>query len=297
MRALPPSHTRVVFLAIVALAGCGGDSAAPEESVPSAAPGEAIYSLSIDPADGTLMASTGPGFYRLPGAKGEPQLVKATMSSPKGNGPVKDLVIRFMGAGTLLASGHAAEPGLPTNIGLARSTNQGKTWEVVSGQGEADYHELEIVGDRVFGLRTDSPGAIMFSADGGRTFDSREAPSASTPIDVAVNPEDPSQWAVSNESGTFISTNEGRSWRQRNTTSSPRLAWPAPDALYGVGLDGTVRISADGGRSWQDKGALGAGPKELIAGTGGALYAVTTGGQIHRSQDGGATWSAVAKVS
>ena len=287
----------LISMAVMALAGCGSDAAAPEEAVPTPDPGEAIYSLAIDPADGTLLAATGPGFYRLPGDTGKPERLTAQLSSPQGNGPVKDLVVRFTGGRTLIGSGHAAEPPMPTNVGLVRSTDQGKTWQVVSGQGEADYHEIEVVGERIFGLRTDGAGLVQVSTDGGRTFETRQAPTGSTPVDIAVNPADPTHWAMSNDSGTFISTNEGRSWRQRSTTPRPRLVWPAPDALYGVGLDGTVRHSPDGGRTWQEKGSLGAGPKELIAAPDGGLYAVTTGGQIHRSGDGGATWSKVAQVS
>ena len=186
----------------VAVAACGGSGEATEESPPTPAPGEAIYSLAVDPADGTLMAATAPGFYRVAAGGGEPQPVTATLKSDKGSGAVKDLVMRFTGAGTLIASGHAAEPSLATNVGLARSTDHGKTWQPVSGQGEADYHELEVAGDRLYGLRTDSGGVVNFSSDGGRTFETRNAPAAATPIDIAVNQQDPAHWAISNASGT-----------------------------------------------------------------------------------------------
>ena len=239
------------------------------------------------------MIGTGAAFYRVDGA-GKAQALSPTMTAPQGKGPVKDLVIRFTGPRTLVASGHAAEPGLPTNIGLASSSDQGKTWTPVSGIDEFDYHELEVHSGRLFAFPED--GSIQVSQDGGRTFAAREAPSASPPLDIAVNPADPAHWVVSNQSGTFTSTNEGRSWRQRDTTSSPRLVWTGTDKLFAIGLDGTVRHSADGGRSWTEKGMLGGGPKEVAAAPDGTLYAITAGGKVHRSPDG-VQWQPVTQVT
>ena len=73
---------------------------------------------------------------------------------------------------------------------------------------------------------------IQVSDDGGKTWDTREAPSVAAPIDVAVNPGNPKVWAVSTDQGVFVSQNEGRSWRQRDTTFGARIVWAAPDARY-----------------------------------------------------------------
>ena len=184
---------------------------------------------------------------------------------------------------------------MPTNIGLALSNDQGRTWKPLSGIGKADYHELELHQGRLFGLRTDEGGSIQVSRDGGKSFEVRTAPSDAVPIDIAVSPADPSHWAVSNKSGVFISTNEGRSWRQRDTTFGPRSSGRTP-SLYSIGLDGTVRHSPDGGRTWQKKGTLGAGAKEVTAAPDGTLYAITGGGRIHRSSDA-VKWSIVADLT
>ena len=86
---------------------------------------------------------------------------------------------------------------------------------------------------------------IQISSDGGKTWETREAPSVAAPIDIAVNPGNPDQWAVSTDQGTFISANGGKSWRQWDTTFGPRIAWVKPDALYLAGKDGKVKVSPD----------------------------------------------------
>ncbi len=71
----------------------------------------------------------------------------------------------------------------------------------------------------VVALRTDDPNSVQLSTDGGKTFEGRAAPAAAAALDVTINPDNAKQWAVGTESGTFLSTNEGDSWRQRDTTS------------------------------------------------------------------------------
>ena len=92
------------------------------------------------------------------------------------------------------------------------------------GTAEADYHELESAGDMILAVSVESPD-ILVSRDGGQTWEKRTPPQA--PIDVVVDPDDPQQWAVSTEQGTFVSTDGGGSWRPRDTTFGARLTWPA----------------------------------------------------------------------
>ncbi len=90
---------------------------------------------------------------------------------PRATGTLtRDVVVRFSGPGTIIASGHSGEASLPPVLGLVRSTDVGETWEPISGLGKADYHEIEIVGDRIFALRNEEPGMILSSSDGGKTW-------------------------------------------------------------------------------------------------------------------------------
>ena len=283
-------------LVLLALSACGGGDEPEEAAAPTAAPGTTtdILSIAIDPSNGTLLAGSGPAFYRLPPGTDKPELAKGALSTPKGAGTLtKDVVVRFEKPGTIIASGHSGEAALPPVLGILRSTDMGESWEPISGLGEADYHEIEIAGSRIFALRNEDPGMIQVSDDGGKTWETREAPSVAAPIDVSVNPGDEDVWAVSTDQGVFVSTNAGKSWRQRDTTFGARIAWGAPDALYAAGKDGKVKKSADAGGSWQDVGSIGAGPKELIVSPKGELYASVGGPEIRRSTDGGKSWTKV----
>jgi hypothetical protein len=300
----------VLATAALAFASCGdsevpagGPAPAPTEAATEAQPVEtpsdpppdsggaspAINSVTVDPGDGTIMVGSGPALYRLkPGAKEAEKLT----GQLEGGTVSGNLVVRFAGPGDLLASGHPQAGSLPENLGLIRSADHGETWQKVQSP-EADYHELEIAGKLIIGVNAESPD-IQVSADGGATFETRTPPAA--PIDVVVNPGDPEQWAVSTEQGTFVSSNAGRSWRPRDTTFGARLVWPTKDALYSVDRNGKVRVSPDGGRSWQDRGDVGGLPSEVAVGRQNEVLAAVVGGKIRRTKDGGRSWSTVTTL-
>jgi photosystem II stability/assembly factor-like uncharacterized protein len=288
---------RAVVVLALALAACGGGGAASNAGdVSTPPPGETdVMSMAVDPSDGTLLLATSPALYRLaPGARTPERIGAPEMTAPAGNGPLRDLVMRFTGPGQLIASGHSAGGSLPNIVGLIRSPDRGKTWQEVSGMNTADYHEIEITPTLLVGLRADN-SVIYASSDGGRTFKQRTPPVEAPPIDVSVDPVDPKQWAVSTEQGTYVSINEGGSWRLRDSTFGPRLAWTA-DGLYAIGRDGKVRRSTDGGRKWEERGTVGSGPRELVADARGELFASVSGGEVRASSDGGATWKTVTRI-
>lgn len=285
-----------LILLSLALAGCGGGSSSAEEELPADPTPDAaleIGSVAVNPSDGGLTIGSTAGSFRVPKGSSTPEAFEPSLTAAgKGEGPIIDLVVRYTGPDTLLASGHSKGGTLPQNIGLVRSPDGGKTWEAVSGIGEIDYHDIEVNGDQVVALRTDDPNSVQFSTDGGKTFEGRAAPAAAAALDVAVNPDNPKQWAVGTESGTFISTNEGGSWRQRDTTSKAKVAWAGPGKLYSAGLDGKIRLSADDGKTWNEVGgSIGGGPKDFVAAPDGTLYAYLVGGKVKSSSDGGKTWT------
>jgi hypothetical protein len=302
-----------LVLPLILLAGCGSDPApesdpaeptpAPTEAATEAPQAEApaptgdssspaINSITVDPGDGTIMVGTGPALFRIdPGAK-EGERIAGTVTTDNGSGTVSgNLVLRFTGAGDLLASGHPQEGALPENLPLIRSSDHGQTWQQVPGTAEGDYHELESAGREIIAVSVDAPD-VLISRDGGKTFESKTPPAP--PIDVVVDPKDPRQIAVSTEQGTFLSTNGGGSWRPRDTTFGARLTWP--DALYSVDKAGKVRASTDGGRSWDDRGDVGGLPSVIASGRKNELYVGVVGGKVRRSQDGGRKWSTAATL-
>jgi hypothetical protein len=304
-------------IAALAFAACGGEDEPPAPApaptqASTAAPAEppagtttppepdtggarpAINSVTVDPADGTVMIGSGPALYRLEPGKRRAERLTGKLSTPQGGGTVSGtLVLRFTGPGDLLASGHPQAGGLPEDLGLIRSRDHGDTWESFAGLGEADYHELEVAGDLIVAVNAESPD-IQVSRDGGRSWQTRTPPAP--PIDVVVDPRDAEHWAVSTEQGTFFSTNGGGSWRPRDTSLGARLAWTAADALYSVEPSGRVKVSSDGGRNWEERGEVGIGIGELVGGRKGELYAAVVGGKVVRSRDGGKTWSTVVTL-
>ena len=97
-------------LVLLAVSACGGGDEPEETAAPTAAPGTTtdIVSIAIDPTDGTLLAGSGPAFYRLPPGAEKPELAKGALSTPKGSGTLtKDVVVRYEKPGTIIASGHS----------------------------------------------------------------------------------------------------------------------------------------------------------------------------------------------
>jgi len=295
-----PSPILVLLAAAVLLAGCGGEGSssgtpAADLAVPWVDPdGDPPYigSLSVNPGDGSLMMGTNTGLFEIPKAGGKPAKVTGRLKTPDGEGAVSEsLVAEFTGPDELLASGHpSGDSTLPPALGLIRSSDAGRTWESVSELGTSDFHALSISGD-VLVAPLYGQAQILLSRDAGKTFEPRVAPMAL--VDLAADPGDPERWAATSESGIFVSVDEGRTWRQRDPTPNVRLAWRAPGELYRIDPGGPVKVSADGGETWQDRGSTGGEPQALAAGPDGALYAATLDGKVQKSEDDGRSWTAL----
>jgi photosystem II stability/assembly factor-like uncharacterized protein len=204
-------------------------------------------------------------------------------------------VVRYAGPGELLGSGHpeGAGSGLPENLGLIRSADGGDSWEPIAAFGEADFHILQARGPHVVAIRADEAD-IEISTDAGGSFQTRTPPDA--PVDVAFDPDKPDRMLVATAQGTFSSTDGGRSWRPRDPIASEQLAGAASDAVYRADPGGLIKVSADGGETWKDRGNVGLPVNELAADADGTLYASVPGGEIHRSTDGGATWKRLLRL-
>lgn len=281
-----------MVIALLALAGCGGRAdPAPGPAAPWVNPDgdpPVVGSLTVDPADSVLYMATNTGLYRIPRGAAKPERIEGTLTTPDGSGPVSEaLVVRCVGPGALLGSGHPAAGGsLPEALGLIRSGDAGRTWTPVSELGGADFHAIATSGATiaaaVFGR-----SVALASTDGGRTWDTRAAPQPL--VALAVDPRDARRWIGTTERGVFLSADGGRSWRERDPTPDVRLAWGDRE-LYRIDPGGAVKASTDGGRTWDDRGTTGGEPQALAAG-GGRLYAALLDGTVTVSEDGGRTFT------
>jgi photosystem II stability/assembly factor-like uncharacterized protein len=279
------------------LAGCGGDDEGSGDAeaalaVPWVDPdGDPPYigSLSVNPGDGSLFLGTNTGLFRIPKEGGKPAKVTGQLKTPNGEGAVSEsLVAKFAGPDELIASGHpSGDSTLPPALGLIRSPDAGKTWESVSELGTSDFHALSQAGDLLVAPLY-GQAQILLSRDDGKTFEPRVAPMAL--VDLAADPTDSKRWAATSETGIFVSEDEGRTWRQRDPTPNVRLAWQDSGDLYRIDPGGPVKVSTDGGETWQDRGSTGGEPQALTLDDAGALYAATLDGKIQKSEDGGKTF-------
>jgi hypothetical protein len=285
----------LVLLLVALLAGCGGEDSsgadAPQLAVPWVDPdGEPpiIGSLSVNPADSSLLMGTNTGLFRIRDGA-EPEKVTGELSTPDGSGQVSAaLVAEYTGPDELIGSGHPAEgEALPPVLGLIRSGDDGRTWTSVSELGRSDFHALEQSGGRIAAALF-GQSQVLVSEDDGRTWEPRTAPQPL--VSLEIDPSDPDRWVGSTERGIFLSTDGGGSWRQQEPTPNVRFAWSDDGELFRIDPGGQLKVSTDGGERWEDRGSTGGEPHALAV-AGGKVYAALLDGTVKASDDGGATFT------
>jgi hypothetical protein len=288
----------VLGLVCALIAGCGGDDEggsadASELAVPWVDPDgdpPIVGSLSENPADKSLLMATNTGLFRIADGAAEPEQLTGTLETPDGSGKVSaGLVVRFTGPDELLGSGHpAAGEALPPVLGLMRSSDAGKTWESVSELGRADFHTIEPAGDQIVSALFQQ-AQVLVSSDDGRTWATKAAPMALVALEV--DPGDPRRWVGSTERGIFVSEDGGDSWRQRDPTPNSRFAWAEDGELFRIDPGGPVKVSTDGGMTWEDRGSTGGEPQAMTVTGDGTVYVALIDGTLLVSDDGGQSFT------
>jgi photosystem II stability/assembly factor-like uncharacterized protein len=187
-----------------------------------------------------------------------------------------------------LASGHPGEgQDGPSSLGLIESTDGGRTWQSLSLAGEADFHGLEYRHGQVYGVNS-MTGEFMVSAD-KLTWDTR----SNLPMaDFTVSPNDPDVILATTEQGLARSDDGGRSFGLvRGAPLMLLVSWADDGTLVGVGPEGTVYVSTDGGEGWEERGVLDGSPEALAAVNETEMYAAA-GGAVLASTDGGRNFTA-----
>lgn len=288
----------VVLVALMAAVGCGGDdggtstAATSELAVPWVDPDgdpPIVGSLSVNPADSMLYMGTNTGLFRIPEGGGEPKRITGELRTPDGTGKVSEsLVVRFTGPDQALASGHpAAGETLPPQLGLITSDDAGKTWSPVSELGTADFHAIEPSGDTLVAALFQQ-AQVLVSEDEGRKWETRAAPMPL--VSLEVDPSDPRRWVGSTERGLFVSRDAGGSWRPNDPIPNVRLAWAEGSDLYRIDPGGPVKVSTDGGETWEERGTTGGEPQAMTV-DGETLYVALIDGTIKQSTDGGESFT------
>jgi len=271
---------RVVFLllAAVLISGCGGESDPPQrvEGATDSGP-QHVHGLGINPRDGALMIATHTGLFQAPPGQRRARRVGDLYQDTMG--------FTVVGPDEFLGSGHPdARAELPPLLGLIRSADGGRTWKPVSLLGKADFHVLRAAGRRIYGFDS-TQGRLLVSTDGGREWDVRTPPEPL--VDLAVDPRRPDRVVASGDRALFLSNDAGRRWRPVSRERTGLLAWSG--LLYLVDADGQVFRSDDEGRGWTALGRTGGQPA-AFASEGRELYVALHDGTVKHSADGGRTW-------
>jgi photosystem II stability/assembly factor-like uncharacterized protein len=209
----------------------------------------------------------------------------------------------------LYASGHPA-PGseLANPLGFMVSRDGGRSWEVRSLGGRADFHAMAVQasdGDVVYGFNSAIDPGLMRSLDAGATWERRgEALLAlGGAYSLAIHPADRERLLAGTQQGLLASDDGGLTWQPFAIGDVPVTAvhYASERDILAYGAHPQVGLvrSRDGGVSWSYVGFLLEGgdavgyivvdPRDdarIVLGTFG-MHVVAT-------RDDGATWTALA---
>ncbi|MEV0583621.1 F510_1955 family glycosylhydrolase [Nonomuraea sp. NPDC050310] len=269
-------------LALTLLAGCAAET--PPATAPAAADPGHIHGLGADPATGKIYVAGHFGLFTLEG--GRPQRV--------GDGTADHMGFTVASPGTFYASGHPPADriaaGSAPHLGLIRSTDAGRSWTQVALAGTADFHALQVAGERVYGY--DSQTGKVWRGEGGKLV----AAGRLDLLDLAAGADDPDRLLATTPDGVKVSTDGGE--RFEPLAGAPLLSFvdvTGRDALTAIAPDGRIHASTDGGRTWRAGGRLDQQAVAFTAVSATHLLAAAMDGSVHESTDGGASFRAILR--
>ncbi len=190
-------------------------------------------------------------------------------------------------------------PAEPTTLffgnhnGIMRSGDGGRTWGNLVERSNFDAMILGANPASPEVVWTAGHGIFSRSNDGGKNWSPFKTDLPGTDIHAfAVGSANPNVlYALVVGSGLFRSADGGASWQARGAPPVIALATGGtPETLY-VGTQQGILISRDGGESYSSPVPVGGSPVVALAAApaGGVVYAGTPSG-LYRSDDEGATW-------
>lgn len=284
------------------LAGCGssGDGTTPNGSRPpsdrlvdlSAKP-PLVNALDIDPATGDFLLTTNKGFWRIGAKDQKVTQIKGTISAEGETDTVGTfLEIETEGNGRLIGSGHPDnQDTLPQFLGFIESTDSGRTWKVLARLGDADLHKIVTAHDKIYAFDA-VLGAMLISADNGKTFEERFTPRGLV-IDFVVDPQDEDYLLAATEDQLFKTEDGGKRWRPVTSGLGMRLDWTAT-GVYRADEDGTIYLSTDRGATFNPVGKVDGEPYKFKATEDpDRLFLALSDGTIVETTDAGKSWKPV----
>jgi hypothetical protein len=272
-----------VGLSALAISACGESGETGQSEATDPGPVH-VHGLGLNPADDSLFIATHTGLFQVP--EGESEAVRV------GDNLQDTMGFTVVGPDEFLGSGHPdLQQDLPPYLGLIRSEDAGESWQPVSLEGDADFHVLEAVGERIYGFGSDfdsQQAQLLISSDGGQGWDELEPPDSL--ISLAINPRDPDELVASGERELYASADAGQSWE--SIPGEPGLlSWPKNGNLYLLSAEGQLTTTNAPGGEWVPLGEVSGEPAAFEAGDPERLFAALHDGAIMESEDGGASWT------
>lgn len=275
----------VTLGAAVAISVATACSNAPVDRVAGAGDFGHIHDL-VETADGMLLAASHTGLYRIDDA--ETAVLVGTEQH--------DLMSMTATADTLFASGHPdlrlphyRVEGMPAHLGLAESTDGGRTWDVDPELlGARDFHALLPTDRGVYAA--DTEGHVSLRRPDGTWVELGELSAR----DLAADPDDADVLAATDDNGgMWHSFDGGQSWD--SASDAPPLIeieWTRDGRLIAADADGTIWTSTEPSARWTALANAPNGMETLLI-DHDQWWVAGHGGTIHTTTDGGATWEVV----
>jgi photosystem II stability/assembly factor-like uncharacterized protein len=208
--------------------------------------------------------------------------------------------------GVFYTSGHPdIRSGLKNPLGFMVSTDAGRSWQVRSLYGEADFHAMAVDhadGEVIYGFDV-TVMRLLRSRDAGRSWDLRTLPHPQGAFSLAVDPGDPDTVLAGTRVGLQASTDGAATWEPVLDGEPVTAVAFQPGAsrrmvIYSAAPGRGLLGSSDGGRSWRPLGLEldddAAGHIALHPTDGDIIYVGTFGEALYRTVDRGATWQQLA---
>lgn len=241
-----------------------------------------VHGLGVDPGDDTLYVASHFGVFRV--EDGEPDRVADRWQDTMG--------FAIVGPGHFLASGHPdLREELPAHLGLIESRDGAQTWSPVALEGEADFHAIEALPDRVYAYESQSM-QLLVSRDRKLWKPMGRRPL----LDLAADPSDPSVlYATTPEGRLLVSSNGSGLVPVPNAPRTDYIDWETEGRLVAVTRSGDLMVSGDGRSGWTKTGTV-SGNAEAFDATPGRWHVATEEG-VYESSDEGRTWVPVLRPS
>ncbi|MBI3110649.1 MAG: hypothetical protein HYZ01_03650 [Ignavibacteriales bacterium] len=187
--------------------------------------------------------------------------------------------------------------------GLHRSTDEGRTWRVLTGWRTKEVLSVALDPADSLRLYISTPFGVYRSTDGGSTWIEKMRGFKTWFVRrVILDRVNRNMLYATGEDALYRSMDGAETWKQLSI-GVPGIKWvmqhPADSNLLLVGTeDHGVRYSTDRGETWKQAAGLDTSAVYTLASTrdGSALYAAGFQTGVWRSMDKGATWSQVWKA-